>query len=144
MYAGPFENVTIENARLTFRNFSGKRGNREFGVILPRETALQMKADGWNVKQFEPREGDVEEPDFYILIKIGKSKANRLPKIELSNSRGRVILQNDDELDTLDKIDIDKIDVTIFPYHWTVGESHGTSACVKSLHITTKEDISEV
>lgn len=137
MHARTFSNVTIENARLTSRNFSGKQGNREFGVILPRETALQMKADGWNVKQFE-------ESDFYILIKIGKSKSNRLPKIELSDSHGRVILQNDDELDNLDKIDIDKIDVTIFPHHWMVGESYGTSAYVKSLHITAKEDVSEV
>lgn len=144
MYFGPSENVTIENTRLIFRNFSGKGGNREFGVILPRETALQMKVDGWNVEQSKSLGVDAVRSDFYIRIKIGKTKAGRLPKIELSNPSGSVILQNEDELDNLNKIDVDKIDVTIFPFNWVVGERYGTSACVKTLHITTQEDISEI
>ena len=71
--------VTIEGTRLVFRNFSGEKGKfnkdgrREFGAVLPRDLALQMKEDGWNVKQFRAREDDVEEPDFYILVKLGES-----------------------------------------------------------------------
>ena len=141
MFVKPLEDFTIENAQLAFTDFSDKR---EFGIILPRETALRMKADGWNVEQTKAFGDDVVWSDFYIRIKIGKSKSNRLPKIELSNSRARSILQNEDELDNLDKIDIDKIDVTVFAYHWEVGESYGTSTYVKSLHITAKEDVSEV
>lgn len=135
--------VTIEGTRLVFRNFAGekgkfnKNGQREFGAVLPRELALQMKEDGWNVKQFRAREDDVEEPDFYILIKIGEN--NYPPKLVMINSRGRVDIPVG-EADILDWVTIAKADLIINPYHWERDGDSGISAYLRSLYITVDED----
>ena len=58
------ENVLIEDAKLWFRNFSGKEsrfnaaGIRNFCVMLPNDLAERMIADGWNVRKTNPDEGD--------------------------------------------------------------------------------------
>ena len=49
--------LEIEGAVFGFRNFSGKEtdyspeGTRQFGVIIDPELAMQLKADGWNIKE---------------------------------------------------------------------------------------------
>lgn len=135
--------VTIEGTRLVFRNFSGEKGKfnkdgrREFGAVLPRELALQMMDDGWNVKQFKAREDDVEEPDFYILVKIGEN--GNPPKLVMINSRGRVDIPVDDA-DILDWVTVAKADLIINPYHWNVDGNSGISAYIRSLYITVDED----
>lgn len=135
--------VTIEGTRLVFRNFAGekgkfnKNGTREFGAVLPRDVAIQMKADGWNVKQFKPHEDDIEEPDFYILIKIGEN--GRPPKLVLINSRGRVDIPVV-EADILDWVTVAKADLIINPYNWNVDGESGISAYLRSLYITVDED----
>lgn len=135
--------VTIEGTRLVFRNFSGEKGKfnkdgrREFGAVLPRDLALQMKEDGWNVKQFRAREDDVEEPDFYILIKIGEN--GNPPKLVMINSRGRVDIPVG-EADILDWVTVAKADLIINPFHWDVDGNTGISAYLRSLYITVDED----
>ena len=135
--------VKIEGTRLVFRNFSGEKGKfnkdgrREFGVVLPRELALQMKDDGWNVKQFRAREDDVEEPEFYILVKIGE-KGNP-PKLVMINSRGRVDIPVG-EADILDWVTVAEADLIINPFHWDVDGNTGISAYLRSLYITVDED----
>ena len=135
--------VTIEGTRLVFRNFKGekgkfnKNGDRTFCAVLPRELALMMKEDGWNVKQFKPREDDVEEPDHYISIKSGEN--GRPPKMVLINSRGRIDIPVEDA-EMLDWVNIAHADLIINPYHWSVDGSSGISAYLGSLYITVDED----
>lgn len=135
--------VTIEGTRLVFRNFSGekgkfnKKGERSFCTVLPRDLALQMKEDGWNVKQFKAREDDVDEPDFYVQVKIGDS--GRPPKMVLINSRGRVDIPVE-EADILDWVAIAKADLIINPFNWERDGNTGISAYLRSLYITADED----
>ena len=52
-------NITIENARIGFRNFSGKEGKynpkgaRNFCVFLAKEDAENLEQEGWNIKWLE-------------------------------------------------------------------------------------------
>src|SRR5574344_1453774 len=69
-------NVNIENARIIFRNFSGKEGkynhegDRNFGVIIDDAAlARQMADDGWNVRILKARDED-EEPRFWLPVKV--------------------------------------------------------------------------
>lgn len=62
------ENLVIENARLLFRNFSGREskynraGQRNFCVYIEDAAdAQKLIDDGWNVRVRPPRE-DGEEP----------------------------------------------------------------------------------
>lgn len=135
--------VTVEGTRLVFRNFAGekgkfnKNGTREFSAVLPKELALQMLEDGWNVKQFKAREDDIEEPEFYVSIKIGEG--GQPPKLVLINSRGRVDIPVD-ESDILDWVTIEKADLIINPYNWSVDGNSGIAAYIRSLYITVDED----
>ena len=68
-------NISIENARIIFRNFSGeeskfnKKGSRNFGVLLDVDLAALMKKDGWNVKELPPREdGDI--PTYWLPVSV--------------------------------------------------------------------------
>ena len=66
----------VEDARLVFRNFSGKEGqynregDRNFAVILDNKTAELMLADGWNVKYLNSRD---EEEAPTPSISVSKS-----------------------------------------------------------------------
>ncbi len=65
----------IEDARLIFRNFTGKEGQynnegaRNFSVILTDDVAVEMLRDGWNVKYLEPREEG--EPPHTLYSGVG-------------------------------------------------------------------------
>ena len=66
------ENIVIDNARIGFRNFSGKEGqynpagNRNFVVFLddPKFVA-KLEAEGWNVRYLKPRDSDDEPQAFF-------------------------------------------------------------------------------
>jgi len=61
-------NITIEGARLVFRNFTGKEGPynpagaRSTGVLINEDMVDTLRADGWNIKWLKPKnEGDEEQ-----------------------------------------------------------------------------------
>lgn len=134
--------LTIEDARIIFRNFSGKEGtynaagNRNFNVLLDPEVAQAMIEDGWNVKFLKPRE-EGEDPQARIEVTV--SYKARPPRVGLISSRGRALL-NEQLIEILDYADIEKVDVIISPYSWTVGEKTGVKAYLKTIFVTIRED----
>lgn len=136
-------NVTIEDARIVFRNFSGKEGqynregDRNFAVILEDELAEQMAADGWNVKYLKPREED-DSPTPYVQVKVKYGKA-RPPRVVLITSRGRTQL-DEDTIMILDWADIELVDLIIRPYEWDVNGRTGITAYLQTIFITIAED----
>jgi hypothetical protein len=136
------EDITIEDARIAFRNFEGRedkynpKGKRNFAVILPHEVAHKMLADGWNVKYLKARDED-EDPQPYIQVKVAFE--NKPPKLVQVTRRGKTMI-TEDLAETLDWVDIEYADVTITPYDYDINGKAGRAAYVKTLVLKIEED----
>ena len=92
------KNLTIENARIGFRNFSGKEGRfnaagiRNFCVFLESDLAATLANDGWNVRYLKPRDPG-EEPQAYLQVAV--SYKNYPPRIVLISGYGKTALDED-------------------------------------------------
>lgn len=140
-------NIVIEDARIGFRNFSGKEGKfnpsgrRNFCVFLDSELAVQLEEDGWNVRWLDPRE-ESEQKQAYLQVAV--SYDNIPPKILLISSKGKTVL-DETSINILDWAEMKTIDMIIRPYNWsmhegTKNEKSGVKAYVKSMYITIAED----
>ena len=141
-------NITIDNARLIFRNFAGKEdqfnqeGNRNFSVLLDEKTAEVLTDDGWVVKWLRPREeGDAPQAYLTVAVKYhGRSGTKvRPPKIVLISSKGRNAL-HEQEVELLDWADIEKVDLIVRPHDWNVNGKSGVKAYLKTMFVTIRED----
>lgn len=137
--------LTIEGARLVFKNLSGKgseynkEGDRNFAVVLDDEQAERLASDGWAVKVREPREGYEDEGNFNTLrvnVKFGPNEA-RNPKIyRISN--GRMVQLTENSVGCIDFDDIENVDLVIRPYNWMKANRSGTSAYLEEMYVTVK------
>lgn len=145
--------VTIEGARIIFRNFEGREGdyNREgeraFDVVLPPDVAERMQADGWNVKYLKARE-EGETPTAHLNVSVSYRK--RPPRVVLISYRGfppekvRVSLP-EDLVGMLDIADLDNVDLIINPYTWgPINGRSGVKAYLKSIYAEIKRDELEI
>ena len=134
-------NLVIENARITFRNFSGvgdkfnREGNRNFAVVIDdQDMAERLIKDGWNIKSFKPRDPD-EITEHFLSVTVnlgGTTKVNMVTK--------KNILELDDNtISILDEADIENCDIIIRPYDWEVNGKEGRKAYLKTLYITISE-----
>jgi hypothetical protein len=135
----------IEDARIIFRNFSGKEsqynreGDRNFAVVLDPDTAKIMEKDGWNVKYLDSREEGEEDTPY---IQVAVNFKNRPPRVVMITSTGRTHLDND-SVEVLDWADIQTADLIARGYDWVVGDKSGTKAYLQSLFVTIEEDALE-
>lgn len=139
--------ISIENARIGFRNFSGKEGaynppgRRNFCVFLDAALAETLEEDGWNVRYLKPRD-DQEEAQAYIQVAVNFD--NIPPKIVIITSRGKTVLE-EDTVSLLDWAEINTVDLIIRPYNWVVqegtkNEKSGVKAYLKSMYVEIAED----
>lgn len=135
-------NIVIENARISFRNFSGKEGKfnpagrKNFCVFIDGDLAPKLIEDGWNVRWLDPRD-ESEERQAYLQVSV--SYENIPPKIIIISSKGKTVL-DDASVSILDWAEIKEVDLIIRPYNWDVSGKAGVKAYVKSMYVTIAED----
>lgn len=136
------KNIVIENARIGFRNFSGKEGRfnpagrRNFCVFLETDLARELESDGWNVRWLKPRDENDEDQAY---LQVAVSFDNIPPKIILVTRKGKTILE-ESSVNVLDWAEIENVDVIIRPYNWDVNGKGGVKAYVKTMYVTIVED----
>ena len=135
--------LVIDNARLIFKNFSGKgdnynrEGDRNFAVIIDDPDAAEDLADaGWNVRPLVSKDPD-EEPTHYIKVKV--SFKVRAPKVRLLSNHKQVFL-NENTISSLDFAKIEECGVVISPYMWEVNGKRGISAYLDSMYAKIEDD----
>ena len=138
--------IRMENARIIWRNFSGKAdkfnpkgGKRSFSVVIEdAELASQLTEDGWNVKQLKPRNEEEEEnPRYSMQVKV--SFDNKPPRVYLV-TRNNKILMTEDTIDSLDYAEIQNVDLVRTPYTYDVNGKSGVAAYLKTMYVTVIED----
>ena len=139
--------LNIAGARIGFKNFTGlegaynKEGERSFAVFLDEELAETLLADGWNVKlpklrEFASDEEDTRKPHLEVEVAFGKFP----PKIvTVTNDITKVL--SEEEVSTLDWLEIENVDLVINPYHWSVNGNSGVKAYLKAIYVTIKSDM---
>lgn len=136
------DNIVIEDARIGFRNFSGKEGKfnpagrRNFCVFIDPELGEVLEKDGWNVRWLEPKD---DQADRQPYLQVAVSFDNIPPKIVLITSKGKTSL-DEDSVNIVDWAEIQKVDLIVRPYNWSVNGKEGVKAYVKSMYITIVED----
>ena len=140
------QQLNIEGARIGFKNFSGlegefnKAGERSFAVFLDDELAEKLAADGWNVKYPKDRDfGDEEDTrQAYLPVEVAFGKFP--PKIvTITNDIPKVL--SEEEVNTLDWLEIENVDLVINPYHWSVNGNSGVKAYLKAIYATIESDM---
>lgn len=137
------KNIVIENARILFRNFSGREtrfnraGVRNFSVLIEdEEIANNLKADGWNVKALKPRDED-DDVTFILEVSVGFNVLP--PKVILIAGTKKTPL-DEESINVLDYAEIRDVDISIRPYCWEVNGKEGVKAYLKTMYITIEED----
>lgn len=139
--------VSIEDARLIFKNFSGKegrynpKGKRNFCLYLSEEAVEDFESDGWNVKHFTPNENypDSNELEGYLKVNVNFSERGIPPRIVLISSKGKTTLSEED-INILDWCEAENIDLTIRPYDWEINGDTGRTAYLTAIYVTIVED----
>ena len=134
--------ITIENADIGFRNFSGEEGkfnpagNRNFCVFFDEDMGKTLEDDGWKIRWLDPKE-EGDAPTAILQVKVNYN--NIPPQIMLVTSGGKTIL-DEDSVGMLDWAEIENVDIIIRPYNWNVNGKTGVAAYVKSMYVTIIED----
>jgi hypothetical protein len=136
--------LLIGNAKLLFRNFSGKKGNvnpegvRNFCIYLDEDIAEILSADGWNIKRTKPF-GDEKLTRPYTQIRVSY-EGKTPPLVVMITSGGKTRLDERD-IKVLDYAEIETCDIVINPYHWTNAKKEtGIKGYLGKIWVTIHED----
>lgn len=137
--------ITMEGARIGFRNFSGKegpynlKGQRNFCVFLDEDLATRLQKDRWNVKwPKNPVPNDDRKPYLPVAVNFD----NFPPKVVIIKNKKKEDLTEED-IHILDWVEIENVDIIIRPYNWEAQGKSGVKAYLKTMYITIIQDAFE-
>ena len=139
------ENLVLENAQLGrggFRNFAGEKtqfnppGKRTFVVLLDEQNGRRLEEQGWHIRWRQPRD---EQDDPVAMLTVEVKFGDYPPKIILISGNQHTPL-DESNIALLDTAEIERCDLIIRPYNWSVNGNEGTKAYVKTMYVTLQED----
>ena len=146
---GPRGILQIDDARIIFRNFSGRpdkynrEGDRNFALIIPNQDiadALMNDTNeygvSWKVKIKEPRE-EGDAPFMYLPVNVKFN--DRGPKVVLISGNNQTPL-DEDTVSILDDINISCVDMDIRPYDGESTYGPFRSAYLQAMYVTQEID----
>ena len=135
--------VEIRDSRFIFQtNFSGDPGRDRFGnterkanLIIPDpDTALELRAMGFNVRETHPIEGEEEGfvPEYFVAVKANMD-SNWPPAIYLVYPEQPPIQLDADTLGEIDFVHVDNVKAVLNPYY---SERNGTwSFYIRTMYV---------
>jgi hypothetical protein len=135
--------LTIENAKIVYRNFSGAAktfnaiGLRNFHIVLEPDQAKELEKVGWNVRWPKPRpDGEERNPTIKVKVRFD----NYPPHIVLITKRGRTEL-DEESVGLLDTAEIESIDLRITgSYNEMETGWKGFTAYLSQMFVTLSEN----
>jgi hypothetical protein len=135
--------LKIEGTHILFKpNFKGeeeqynREGDRYFNVAISSEDVDNLRAEGWNVKEWKGKEED-DETLYFIKVKV--SFKFKPPRLVLITSRGRVPL-DEETCEILDWQEYEFVDVILSASHYKINGRSGISAYLKTGMFVVMED----
>ena len=118
--------ISIEDTNFIWRtNFSGDPERDSFGsdarqanLIIPDPAmAEELIAEGYNIKQTKPREGEEEgfEPRYFVSVKVNFDSFNP-PRIYLVSGDADPLLLDEESIDILDRCQVMNVNAILNPY----------------------------
>ena len=136
-------NINIEGAIVSWKNFSGERdkfnpGKRGFSVVIDDAVmADELRQEGWNIKERNLQEGaDPSEQEWTLPVKLNM---NRYTQVWLIVGNHKTLL-DEDTVSQLDVVDFVDCDLSIRPYEWEMSGRTGITAYVDSMYVTIREN----
>lgn len=140
--------ISIENARIGFKNFTGKGdkfnpvGKRGFCIFLEPELADKLADDGWNIRILKPREDADEGTEPVPYVQVAVSYKAMPPKVWMIANKKKELL-TEETIDILDWSEIITVDLILSPYKWEVNGKVGIKAYLKTMYVTIEHDCFE-
>ena len=135
--------LSIKNAHIMFRNFTGREGKynkagiRSFSVSIDDvDLAEKLAEEGWNVRILPARE-EGEQPRHYLQVAVNFE--NIPPKVLMITRKKKVAL-DEEGVAALDYADLSNVNLVIRPYQWEVNGKTGVKAYLKTGYFTVEED----
>lgn len=141
------KNLEIEGAQIVLKNFKGAAdkftpaGKRRFCVLIDENMVEPLKADGWNIKYFKPKDEN-DEPQAYLQVEARFD--NYPPRIIMMNTSGKKVNLDEESVGVLDSAEIIETDLIISPSYWEIpgkdGIKSGIKAYLNTMYVTIQED----
>ena len=138
--------ISIENTNFIFRtNFSGDPERDTFGsdarranIIIPDpDMAMDVRNEGFNVKETKPRDDEEEFiPTYFVAIGVNYD-SNWPPKIYLVSGDAEPVLLDEESVNSLDMCRVRNVDVVLNPYE-------NTRTGRKSLYVRTMYVVQDI
>lgn len=115
------QTIEINNAKIIFKNFSGKpgvynkEGDRNFCLVLPDDAAVDFFRRNGYSPTVKPSTSEAGEFFRYIKVKL---KFNQWGPTIILKSGDKKTRVDENLVSALDSIRIESVDMDIRPYHW--------------------------